>query len=172
MQGTDSTAKHFPLTELKLKKKKRKKLCLLISTYLLIHCGAAKEIIALLVTADSVYCASVMTTLLRSQQTCAGGKTNDNISHQVSLEASRCVSCSKNWKQWVTGAAVFFGMRASCSCLLRISSQSTAAHVSCIIIHTSHTGNWEPGSRLSPHLLHRRGLGDNHEAALIVNRER
>ncbi len=61
-----------------------------------------------------------MTTLHRSQQTCAGGKTNDNISHRVSLEAIWCISCSKciSWNQLVPGAATFLGGE-------RIISQST-----------------------------------------------
>lgn len=49
METTVSTGTYFPLTALNLKQ-----LCLLLSIYLLIHCSAAKEIIALSVTADRV----------------------------------------------------------------------------------------------------------------------
>lgn len=50
-----------------------------------------------------------MTTLHRSQQTCAGGKTNDNISHRVSLVGVFPVPNVFPENNWFQGLQVFLG---------------------------------------------------------------
>jgi len=81
-----------------------------------------------------------MTSLPHSKQTCTSGKTNDNISHLVSL-ASWCISCSKYWKLWVTGAAIFgdfFHVPVWSGLLLNL--QQPTVHASSYVHHThTHT---------------------------------
>jgi len=78
-----------------------------------------------------------MTSLPHSKQTCTSGKTNDNISHLVSL-ASWCISCSKYWKLWVTGAAIFgdFFMFLSDQDFFSIYSSPRFMHHHTYITHT------------------------------------